>query len=48
MLQAVRYAVNSGIPSIAECGGFMYLHEKIIMSDDETFGLVGAVKGDVN
>ncbi|SEH66433.1 cobyrinic acid a,c-diamide synthase [Ruminococcus flavefaciens] len=47
MLQAVRCAVNSGIPTIAECGGFMYLHEKIIMSDDETFGLVGAVKGDV-
>jgi cobyrinic acid a,c-diamide synthase len=47
MLQAVRSAINSGIPTIAECGGFMYLHENIILADDEIFGFVGAVKGDV-
>ena len=29
MLQSVRNAVSSGLPCIAECGGFMYLTEKI-------------------
>lgn len=27
MINSVKSAVNSGIPTIAECGGFMYLHD---------------------
>ncbi len=47
MLKAVKCAVKSGIPTIAECGGFMYLHEKIILSDDRSYEMVGAIKGNV-
>ena len=47
MLQAVRDAINGGIPTIAECGGFMYLHEKMVLSDTEEFTMVGAIKGDI-
>ena len=32
MLSAVRQAVADGMPTIAECGGFLYLHETL--SDD--------------
>ncbi len=34
MRESVRSAVKSGLPTIAECGGFMYLHEFI---EDENF-----------
>jgi cobyrinic acid a,c-diamide synthase len=27
MLEAISAAINSGVPTIAECGGFLYLHE---------------------
>jgi cobyrinic acid a,c-diamide synthase len=29
MRRAVRDAVNEGLPTIAECGGFLYLHETL-------------------
>lgn len=29
MLHAVREAINSGMPTVAECGGFLYLHQKL-------------------
>ena len=29
MLAAVRRAVEDGMPTIAECGGFLYLHETL-------------------
>jgi cobyrinic acid a,c-diamide synthase len=28
MLSAIRRAITDGLPTIAECGGYMYLHEK--------------------
>ncbi|MGN0639008.1 MAG: cobyrinate a,c-diamide synthase [Huintestinicola sp.] len=28
MLESIRWDVNSGLPCIAECGGFMYLHNE--------------------
>ena len=40
MLAAIREAIEKGMPVIAECGGFMYLHEKV---EEKT--LVGVVKG---
>ncbi|MCM1314595.1 MAG: cobyrinate a,c-diamide synthase [Muribaculaceae bacterium] len=40
MIDSVRKAVNSGIPVIAECGGFMYLHEFI-----DNFSMVGVLDG---
>ncbi|MFQ8765723.1 MAG: hypothetical protein ACLR8U_03800 [Oscillospiraceae bacterium] len=40
MRESVRKAVTGGLPCIAECGGFMYLTEKI-----GRFPMAGALKG---
>lgn len=29
MLESVRWAVRGGLPTIAECGGFLYLHDQL-------------------
>ncbi|SHM82189.1 cobyrinate a,c-diamide synthase [Ruminococcus flavefaciens] len=47
MLKAVRDAIKCGMPTIAECGGFMYLHEKMQLSDKESYNMVGAISGTV-
>ena len=39
MRESVRNATNSGLPTIAECGGFMYLTERI--ADSEMVGVIG-------
>jgi cobyrinic acid a,c-diamide synthase len=45
MLGAVRAAVAAGMPTIAECGGFLYLHEWLEDADGQAYPLVGAVRG---
>lgn len=45
MLDSVRGAIGSGIPSLAECGGFMYLHDTITDASGKTYRMAGAVKG---
>ncbi|MDE6834694.1 MAG: cobyrinate a,c-diamide synthase, partial [Ruminococcus sp.] len=40
MIDSVKKAVNNGIPLIAECGGFMYLHEFI-----DNFSMIGVLSG---
>lgn len=42
MISSIRNAIKSGIPLLAECGGFMYLHDSI----DGKGPLVGALPGD--
>ncbi|MDR0862787.1 MAG: cobyrinate a,c-diamide synthase [Oscillospiraceae bacterium] len=42
MLDAIRRAVTCGMPTVAECGGFMYLHERI-----DGYPMVGALRGEV-
>lgn len=44
MLESVKKAVENDMPTYAECGGFMYLGESIT-KDDETYKMVGAIKG---
>lgn len=41
MLQSIKAAIEKGMPTIAECGGFMYLHELL-----EGKKLVGVIKGE--
>ena len=43
MLKSVKEAVLAGLPTFAECGGFMYLHESI-----DTVPMAGAIKGGCN
>ncbi|MBO4523416.1 MAG: cobyrinate a,c-diamide synthase [Ruminococcus sp.] len=45
LLAAVKSAVKSGMPTIAECGGFMYLHEAMKTEDDREYKMVGVFKG---
>ena len=41
MCQEIKDIITKGIPTIAECGGFMYLHDSI-----ENVPMVGFIKGD--
>lgn len=44
MAESVRRAVAGGLPTFAECGGFLYLHETLT-ADGETFPLAGVIPG---
>lgn len=43
---AVKAAIERGMPSVAECGGFMYLHERIQTEDGVFHSMVGTIKGE--
>lgn len=43
MREAVRAAVSGGLPLLAECGGFLYLHESLEGSDGGTYPMAGAI-----
>ena len=43
MLAAVRAAVTGGMPTIAECGGFMYLHRSIESPSGAEFPMAGVL-----
>ena len=45
MLESIKAAIDRGIPSLAECGGFMYLHEEIKDKDGKSFQMVGVIPG---
>ncbi len=46
MRKSVRDAVRSGMPVIAECGGFLYLHERIEDAAGGMYEMAGAVPGE--
>ncbi|MCR5283569.1 MAG: cobyrinate a,c-diamide synthase [Lachnospiraceae bacterium] len=46
MRRSIREAIEQGIPSLAECGGFMYLHSTITDKEGKAYEMVGAVDGD--
>jgi cobyrinic acid a,c-diamide synthase len=39
--QSIRQAILAGIPTYAECGGLMYLCEKLVDFDQQTWPMVG-------
>ena len=46
MLTSIRKALTQDkIPCLAECGGFMYLHEEMEDTDGNVWKLVGRIKG---
>ena len=45
MLEAVKKSRADGIPMIAECGGFMYLHETLEGDDGNIYRMAGIVPG---
>lgn len=42
-----RSRIAEGLPTFAECGGFMYLTEQIVDTSGNTFSMVGIVPGKV-
>ncbi|MBN7772394.1 cobyrinate a,c-diamide synthase [Clostridium aminobutyricum] len=46
MKKSIKAAIENGIPCIAECGGFMYLHEKVQDIEGDFFPMVGAIPGE--
>ncbi|MBQ6441383.1 MAG: cobyrinate a,c-diamide synthase [Lachnospiraceae bacterium] len=45
MLHSIQGAVSSGMPVLAECGGFLYLHESLKDSTGKVYPMAGVVKG---
>lgn len=45
MLKSIREAIDSGMPSLAECGGFMYLHDEISDENGKTHKMAGVIPG---
>lgn len=42
---SVKKAVESGMPTVAECGGFMYLHEAIVDGEGICHEMAGVLRG---
>jgi cobyrinic acid a,c-diamide synthase len=40
MRESIRRAINKGLPTVAECGGFLYIHESL-----DGFPMCGAIRG---
>ena len=45
MRGAIKEAITAGMPTIAECGGFLYLHETLEDVSGEAWPMVGALAG---
>ena len=45
MREAVRKAVERGVPTVAECGGFLYLHEAIVTGEGKRYPMAGVLPG---
>jgi cobyrinic acid a,c-diamide synthase len=45
MLADIRNALASGMPCIAECGGFMYLHETLTDADGNIYPMAAVLAG---
>jgi cobyrinic acid a,c-diamide synthase len=45
LLSEIREKISGGMPTIAECGGFMYLHKELENADGKSFGGVGVIGG---
>ena len=45
MLTEIRERIGDGLPVIAECGGFMYLHESIEDTDGKPYKMCGVIDG---
>jgi cobyrinic acid a,c-diamide synthase len=43
MLASIKNAVEGGLPTIAECGGFMYLHRELEGTDGKIHRLAGVI-----
>ncbi len=47
MKQSIYDAVTGGLPTIAECGGFMFLTDQLITSNGQVYPMAGVIPGRV-
>ncbi|WP_110113347.1 cobyrinate a,c-diamide synthase [Bacillus sp. CGMCC 1.16541] len=45
---SIKQAIERGVPTLAECGGFMYLTEWIQTTDNQRYSMVGIISGHVS
>ena len=45
MLESVKKCISSGMPTIAECGGFMYLHDTLTDKSSSSYPMAGVING---
>ena len=45
--RSVKAAIENGLPTLAECGGFMYLTESIETTEKKKYEMVGVIPGSV-
>lgn len=45
--KSIRAAIEQGLPTLAECGGFMYLTEEIVNRQGQVFPMLGIIPGRV-
>ena len=46
MLKEIKEKIDSGIPYLAECGGFMYLHESMQDLNGKAYPVAGCISGE--
>lgn len=46
MRNSVKNAVENGLPSLAECGGFIYLHKNLVDRNKKSFKMAGVIDAD--
>jgi cobyrinic acid a,c-diamide synthase len=46
MLESIKNALTGGTPCIAECGGFMYLLDRVTDTRGDSFAMTGTIKGE--
>ena len=44
---SIKSAIEKGLPTLAECGGFMFLTESIETTDEKNYEMVGIIPGKV-
>jgi len=45
--QSIRTAIERGLPTLAECGGFMFLTERLMTADGTEYEMAGVIPGRV-
>lgn len=45
LLEEIRKQLDDGMPCLAECGGFMYLHEEMEDGNGNIYSMAGVIKG---
>ncbi|MEK5442448.1 cobyrinate a,c-diamide synthase [Fredinandcohnia sp. FSL W7-1320] len=45
--ESIQKAIIEGLPTLAECGGFMYLTESIETTEQKTYQMIGIIPGKV-